>query len=84
MLCEEERKQSQRLNHAKRQHQSRIASPREEGVSTHSAELLPTNPDSAIPTQLEDELAMLRQKAIEEEKELEKRKAKDAFESRWL
>ena len=26
MLCEEERRQSQRLNHAKRQHQSRIAS----------------------------------------------------------
>ena len=40
------------------------------------------NPDSAILTQLEDELAMLHQKAIEKDKELEKRKAKDAFESR--
>ena len=84
MLCEEERRQSQRLNHAKRQHQSRIASLREKGVSTQSAELLPTNPDSAIPTQLEDELAMLRRKAIEEKQESEKRKAKDAFEGRWL
>ena len=83
-LCEEERKQSQRLNHAKRQHQSRIASLREKGVSTQSAELLPTNPDSAIPTQLEDELAMLRQEAIEEEKELEKSNAEDAYKSRWL
>ena len=27
---------------------------------------------------------MLRQKAIEEEKELEKRKARDAFDGRWL
>ena len=84
MLCEEERRQSQRLNHAKRQHQSRIASLREKDVSTQSAELLPTNPDSAIPTQLEDELAMLRRKAIEEKQESEKRKAKDAFEGRWL
>ena len=84
MLCEEEQRQSQRLNHAKRQHQSRIASLREKGVSTQSAELLPTNPDSAIPTQLEDELAMLRRKAIEEKQESEKRKAKDAFEGRWL
>ena len=84
MLCEEERRQSQRLNHAKRQHQSRIASLREKGVSTQSAELLPTNPDSAIPTQLEDELAVLRRKAIEEKQESEKRKAKDAFEGRWL
>lgn len=84
MLCEEERKQSQRLNHAKRQHQARIASLREKGVCTQSAELLPTNPNSAIPTQLEDELVMLRQKAIEEKTELEKRKAKDAFHRAWL
>lgn len=84
MLCEEERKQSQRRNFAKKQHQSRIAALREKGVSTQSAELLPTNPDSVIPTQLEDELAMLRQKAFEEEKELKNRKARDAFEGRWL
>ena len=85
MLCEEERKQSQQHNFAKKQHQSRITALREKGVSTQSAELSrPMNPDSAIPTQLEDELAMLRQKAIEEEKKLVKRKAKDAFEGRWL
>ena len=51
-------------NVAKKKHQSRIAVLREKGVSTKSAELLPTNPYSAIPTELEDELAMLRQKAI--------------------
>ena len=84
MVCEEERKPSQRHNFTKKQHQSRIAALREKGVSTQSAELLPTNPDPAIPTQLEDELVMLRQKAIEEEKELEKRKAGDAFDGRWL
>ena len=84
MLCEEERKQSQWHNFAKKQHQSRTAALREKGVSTQSAELLPTNPDSAIPTQLEDELAILHQKAIEEKQELEKRKARDAFEGRWL
>ena len=82
MLCEEERKQSQRRNFAKKQHQSRIAALREKGVSTQSAELLPMNPDSANPTQLEDELAMLRQRAIKEDKELEKRKARDAFDGR--
>ena len=84
MLCEEERKQSQWHNFAKKQHQSRTAALREKGVSTQSAELLPTNPDSAIPTQLEDELAILHQKAIEKNQELEKRKARDAFEGRWL
>ena len=82
LLCEEERKQSQRRNFAKKQHQSRITALREKGVSTQSAELLPMNPDSANPTQLEDELAMLRQRAIKEDKELEKRKARDAFDSR--
>ena len=63
MLCEEERKQSQRHNFAKKQHQSKIAALREKGVSTQSAKLFPMNPDSVIPTQLEYELAMLRQKA---------------------
>ena len=54
------------------------------GVPREHAELLPRNSSDPLPTQLKDDLATLRQKAIEEEKETRKRKAKQAFEGRWL
>ena len=54
------------------------------GVPREHADLLPRNSSDPLPTQLKDDLATLRQKAIEEEKETRKRKAKQAFEGRWL
>ena len=54
------------------------------GVPREHADLLLRNSSDPLPTQLEDDLATLRQKAIEEEKERRKRKAKEASEGRWL
>ena len=54
------------------------------GVPREHADLLPVDDSEPLPTQLNDDLAMLRQNALEEEMESRKRKAKEAFESRWL
>ena len=65
-------------------HQHRRDSLVARGVPREHAELLPRNSSDPLPTQLKDDLATLHQKAIEEEKETRKRKAKEAFRGRWL
>ena len=65
-------------------HQRRRDSLAARGVPRENAYLMPRNSSDPLPTQLKDDLATLCQKAIEEEKETRKRKAKEAFGGRWL
>ena len=48
------------------------------------ADLLPKNISDPLPTQLKNDLDVLPQKSIEEEKETRKLKARQAFEGQWL
>ena len=52
------------------------------GVPRAHADLLPKNISDPLPTQLKNDLDVLRQKSIEEEKETRKLKARQAFEGR--
>ena len=56
MLREEEKKRFELHDHAKRRHQAQKVALREKEVGTQSAELLPTNPDSAMPSKIQREL----------------------------
>ena len=54
------------------------------GVPRAHADLLPKNISDPLPTQLKNDLDVLHQKSIEEEKERRKLKARQAFEGGWL
>jgi len=78
------REKEEQIAREQQLHQLRRDSLVARGVPREHADLLPRNSSDPLPTQLKDDLATLRQKAIDEEKETRKRKAKEAFKGRWL
>ena len=84
MLREAERKRFELRDRAKKQHQARKAALREKGVSTQSAELLPTNPDSAMPSAIQRELQRRHDDQKVHQEQERRETARAAFEGQWL
>ena len=84
MLREEEKKRLELRDRAKRQHQARKVALREKGVSTQSVELLPTNPDSAMPSAIQRELQRYTDDQAARQEQERHEKARKAFEGNWL
>ena len=84
MLCEEERKRSELRTLAKRGHQSRRACLREKGINTQTADLLPTNPDSTMPTPIQRGLQEYREEERFREEQQRRETARKAFEGAWI
>ena len=84
MLREEERKRFELRDRAKKQHQARKAALREKGVSTQSAELLSTNPDSAMPSAIQRELQRYQDDLRVRQEQERREAAHKAFEGQWL
>ena len=84
MLGEEERKRFEIRERAKKRHEARKAALREKGVSSQSAELLPTNPDSATPSPIQRELQRYIDDRNARQEQERRDKARRAFEGRWL
>lgn len=84
MLKEQERKLTGRKNFAEEQHQLRKESLRERGVSTQTADLLPMEQDTVMPTPILAELQdhCDRQRAQEERDR--RKNALEAFQGAWL
>lgn len=75
---EEQKRREQQL------HQLRRDALVARGVPREHADLLPMNDSEPLPTQLNNDLTMLRQENAEKEKESRERKAKEVFEGAWL
>ena len=84
MLREQEQRIASRRNLAEKKHQLQKASLRERGVSTQTADLLPVEPDEAMPTPILIELQRHcdRRKAQEDQERREK--VRRAFEGTWI
>ena len=84
MLGEEERKRFEIRERAKKRHEARKAALREKGVSSQSAELLPTNPDSATPSPIQRELQRYIDDRNARQEQERREKVREAFEGHWL
>ena len=78
------REKEERKRREQQLHQLRRDALVARGVPAEHAELLPMNESDPMPTQLNNDLTMLRRKDAEKEKKLRERKAKEAFEGAWL
>lgn len=84
MLQEQEQQRASRKNFAEKQHQLRKTSLRERGVSTQTADLLPSDPDVVMPTPILMELqSHCDQQRAQEERD-RRENARQAFEGAWL
>ena len=84
MLQEQEQRRTSRKNFAEKQHQLRKASLRERGVSTQTADLLPMDPDSTLPTPIQRGLQEYREEERFREEQQRRETARKAFEGAWI
>lgn len=84
MLCEEERRRSELRTRTKRGHEARKAALREKGISTQTADLLPTNPESTLPTPIQRGLQRYQDEQRSREEEERRQSARKAYEGTWI